>query len=97
MHATTNGRDPQVHKYRDEAERDAAVAAGETTRRDSTLQDGHKHYALVRYYHDGDRDIARNLTGSDLDNLDDAVRLERRYDFGPHAKGVAGYGAERIS
>jgi hypothetical protein len=86
-----------MDKYNSEAEREAAIAAGETTRRGSTLQDGAKHYAMVRYFHDGDSEIARNLTGTEFDDLDTALDLTRSRDFGPHAPCVAGYGIERIS
>lgn len=51
--------------YPSQEERVAAIEAGDTTVRASTVSgDGNKHYAIVRYDNDGDREIARNLTGT---------------------------------
>jgi|KBSSwiStaDraftv2_1062776.scaffolds.fasta_scaffold476163_3 hypothetical protein len=86
-----------MNRYNSQEERAAAIESGAATVRGSTLQDGRKHYALMRYRTDGSSEVAVNYTGTDNDNLDAALAQERRYHFGPHAEGVDGYGAERIS
>jgi hypothetical protein len=86
-----------VNKYGSDGERLAAIEAGETSRRRSSLMDGRKHYAVVEYGDDGSADIEKNLTGTDQDDLRTAEHLAENRDHGPFAPGVAGYGAERIA
>ncbi len=84
-------------KYSSEEAREEGIAAGETTRRLSTLQDGQKHYGVMEYYDDGGWGLEHNLTGTEHDNLTAAERVAANRDHGPFAPGVAGYGAERIA
>lgn len=86
-----------VNKYGSAEERDAAIAAGEASRRRSSLMDGRKHYAVVEYDNDGDSRIEKNLTGTNQDDLRTAEHLAENRDHGPFGPGVAGYGAERIA
>ena len=81
-----------MHKYDSEEARRAAMERGETTAQDSTLQDGQKHYAVMRYRL-GPPEVAFNLTGTEQDTLDAAEELAARID----GQGGAGYGAERIA
>lgn len=83
--------------YGSEDERQAAIAAGETSARRSTCHDGRKHYAVVEYGHDGSSTVEKNLTNTGQDDLRTAEHLAQMRDHGPFAPGVAGYGAERIA
>lgn len=60
-------------RYPSRQAREQAIRRGETTRTDSTLVDGRKHYAVARY--DGSqRTVVQNLTGKASDNLAAAER-----------------------
>lgn len=77
----------------------AAITAGTATRTLSTLIDGKRHYALVRY-DAGLREVAINLTGTEHDNREAAEHLARiRNVSAPvvRSKGVVTYAAERIA
>lgn len=80
--------------YPSDAERDAAIAGGEATPLNSTLQDGEKHYAVKKYSAVEPSEIVSNLTGTEQDNLPDAIREAERWDG---AAGYAAHGAERIA
>lgn len=78
-----------MNKYGSEAERQEAIDRGETSALQSSLMDGRKHYAVVKYSATSPTTILENLTGTDQDDLRSAEELAR--NWGPAA------GAERIA
>jgi hypothetical protein len=90
-----------MHYYLSEEDRQTAIAAGEASTRMSTVSDGHKHYAVIRYSDAGQagwtRDVERNLTWTPQDTLPAAEALAARLNHGPFGPGTVGYAAERIA
>jgi hypothetical protein len=82
-----------VNKYGSQAERAAAIEAGDTTELDSTVLDGHKHYAVVRYRATRPSEVRENLTGTEYDDLASAQRFAEARD----RNDGSGHGAERIA